>query len=168
MQRCITRTSYTRLNKNGVNFSPSTLLPYSDHFLKTMNGLMQHEQQNNNKEKWANNISMNTPSLCQCNEWRYTYGTHSIIPMAICIVHSVVRCSFIYLYFHYTLCSHAYTHTLSLGEPYQFIRMWLWQFIMVYNTPWWKNKRVAYVWKILCNKWVCCVDEIEKSIWYLF
>lgn len=88
-------------------------------------------------------------------------------PYALFIRLFVVRL-FIYLYFHYTLCSHAYTHTLSLGEPYQFIRMWLWQFIMVYNTPWWKNKRVAYVWKILCDKWVCCVDEIEKSIWYLF
>lgn len=71
--------------------------------------------------------------MCQCNKWRSTYGAHSIILLAMCIVRWFVH--FIYLYFHYRLCSlsttHTYTrghtrvdtHTHCLGEPGQFIRI---------------------------------------------
>lgn len=101
LQRSVSHAAYRiRLNENGVNFFTFGIAAITNICSKcwALVVLHEHGQQNNNKNKWANNnIPMHTPWLCQCNGLRSTYGAHSIILLAMCIVHSFVWL-FIYLF----------------------------------------------------------------------
>lgn len=81
-------------------------------FLECWTLVLHEENKTRTEEKWANNILMNTPWRCLCNNrWTSTYGAIQFYwPYALFIR------LFIYLYFHYTHWErerHTRTDTLS-------------------------------------------------------